>query len=98
MSMICSLVSEYPDSYSLPGLCGERVAVEVLKMNQLSAEQLNALRCFAAQYGRRWKSELRDCWMTGNYPSDCDSAALQNVRNAFGPSWLVRFRLPEVAA
>lgn len=58
-------------------------------------EQMEALRAFASTHGRNWKSVLRDSWMSGIYPTDCDSASLQQVRNAFGPSWLVRFRLPD---
>jgi hypothetical protein len=57
-----------------------------------NAEQLEALRDFAARHGRKWKAELRDCCMTGIYPGDADSRALQQVRNQLGPSWLVKFR------
>lgn len=61
---------------------------------QLTAEQLAALRTYAAEHGRYWKSTLHDAWMTGNYDGSADSGALQLVRNAFGPSWLTRFKLP----
>ncbi len=59
---------------------------------QPTPEQLAALRQFARLEGRTWKSALRESWMNGVYRSDVDSASLQQVRNAFGPSWLVRFR------
>lgn len=62
---------------------------------QPSAEQLNALCIFAASRGRTWKSKLNDCWMTGSYGFADDSMNLQQVRNSFGPSWLVKFRLPQ---
>lgn len=61
-----------------------------------STEQVEALKTWAALYGRRWKSLLRDAWMTGDYGSfqyTATSALLQQVRNTFGPSWLVRFVL-----
>lgn len=60
---------------------------------QLTAEQQQALRAFAKKHGRYWKQELRWCWETGRYEDSDDSASLQQVRNGFGPSWLVRFRL-----
>jgi hypothetical protein len=61
-----------------------------------SAEQLDALRTFAKANGRTWKSGLRHCWETGKYAyySGTDrSDLLQQVRNEFGPSWLVRFKI-----
>ena len=69
-------------------------------MAKPNTEQLEALQQFAHRNGRTWKSVLRQAWMTGQYPVDCDcydSNLLQQVRNAFGPSWLMRFHLPKVA-
>lgn len=63
---------------------------------KLNAEQMKAIQDFAAANGRNWKSVLRECWMTVQYPRDCDSASLQQIRNSFGPTWLVNFRLPQV--
>ena len=63
---------------------------------ELTAEQLAALRTFAHQHGRTWKAVLRDAWFSGNYPHSADEnsdALLQQVRNTFGPSWLLSFRL-----
>ena len=60
-----------------------------------STEQLEALKAWAALYGRNWKSPLRDAWMTGDYGSFEQSNYLQQIRNTFGPSWLIRFRLPK---
>jgi len=60
----------------------------------LSDEQLAALRTFARANGRSWKSHLNDAWSTGNYhrySGTDDYGSLQQVRNQFGPSWLVRF-------
>lgn len=60
-----------------------------------NAEQIQALSDFAAAHGRNWKRDLRHAWETGDYPADCNDAALQQVRNIFGPSWLVRFSLQD---
>lgn len=60
----------------------------------LSEEQLAALRAFALANGPQWKSKLNAAWSTGrydDYPGTGEYGALQQVRNAFGPSWLVRF-------
>ena len=37
---------------------------------------------------------LRRRWERGDWMSDEPSCELQQVRNAFGPSWLTRFRFP----
>lgn len=63
---------------------------------QPTREQLEALRVFAAHNGHNWKSALRFCWETGRYKDFNGTERqdlLQQVRNSFGPSWLVRFRL-----
>ena len=59
----------------------------------LSEEQLAALRTFAQDNGRNWKRELNHAWSTGDWSHDYadNSGLLQQVRNEFGPSWLVRF-------
>ena len=56
--------------------------------------QLAALRTFAQANGRNWKSALNHAWSTGRYQDyngADDVGALQEIRNYFGPSWLVRF-------
>lgn len=60
----------------------------------LPPEEIGAVIDFASKNGRNWKSALRECWMSGQYPADVDAPALQRVRNAAGPSWLISFRLP----
>jgi hypothetical protein len=62
-----------------------------------TTEQLQALKDFARLHGRTWKSQLRESWMSGIYPFGVDTASLQQVRNGFGPSWLVRFSLKEAS-
>ena len=57
---------------------------------ELTASQLTALKDYA-QHGRRWKSALLADWLGGRSDGE-----LQAIRNAFGPSWLLTFKLPEV--
>ena len=52
-----------------------------------STEQIAALRQYALDNGRYWKSQLNDDWMNGRA-----SGELQQVRNEFGPSWLIKFK------
>lgn len=64
---------------------------------QPTAEQIEALRAFREGNGRAWKSKLNQAWQTGRY-NDFYAVErqdlLQQVRNTFGPSWLIRFKLP----
>ena len=57
---------------------------------------MRSLKLFADANGRTWKSKLRDLWMNGQYwdaeLGGADSSHLQQIRNQFGPRWLVRFR------
>jgi hypothetical protein len=67
-----------------------------MKQNKPTPEQIQALVTFAAVNGRTWKESLRHCWEAGCYShyngtERCD--LLQQVRNSFGPSWLVGFSL-----
>lgn len=52
------------------------------------------LRKFAAVNGRYWKRELRHIWETCGYDAatlgKARSEVLQQIRNQFGPSWLMR--------
>jgi hypothetical protein len=63
-----------------------------------STEQIEALTQFAAIHGRNWKSVLRDAWMDGDYQGFENSHLLQQVRNTFGPSFLIGFRLDKEPA
>ncbi|GGB09149.1 hypothetical protein GCM10011491_41390 [Brucella endophytica] len=56
----------------------------------LTPEQSAAIADFAAEHGRKWKSELRELWMRAAAP-----AILHRLRNTHGPSWLVDFKLPK---
>ena len=59
-----------------------------------TAEQLTALRQYAAENGRTWKRELSIDWMNSRAQVRGQlSSELQQVRNQLGPSWLLKFRL-----
>lgn len=59
-----------------------------MKREQPSPEQMKALREFAAKNGRNWKSELNRLWFSGG-----TYGYLQQIRNEFGPRWLMNLRL-----
>jgi hypothetical protein len=59
-----------------------------------TAEQLAAVQAWAKQHGRTWKAALRAAWASGDYQGFDGAPLLQQLRNAFGPSWLLSFRLP----
>ena len=72
-----------------------------MENNKPTTEQIQALATFAAANGRTWKESLRHCWETGCYSrysgtERCD--LLQQIRNNFGPYWLVRFSLKKAVA
>lgn len=58
-----------------------------------ATEALGLLADVKTQLGRNYKSAIRDAWVDGDYQSrglgDWDSQ-LQQIRNQFGPSWLVK--------
>ena len=54
----------------------------------LTAEQEKALQDYAAKHGSRWKAKLSLSWQVGGD----HGPLLQQVRNTFGPSWLIGFR------
>lgn len=66
----------------------------------LNEEQLAALVVFAKANGRSWKAALNHCWSEGcyrKYNGTDDEGSLQQIRNTFGPSWLVRFSFNKTA-
>jgi hypothetical protein len=72
-----------------------------MENNKPTAEQIQALSTFAKANGRNWKQNLRHAWETGLYShykgtERCD--LLQQIRNNFGPSWLVRFSFKNAVA
>lgn len=70
-----------------------------MTIHTLSTDQLGTLRVFADANGRSWKSKLSVAWSTGRYDdySGTDEyGLLQQVRNTFGPMWLVKFAFDNV--
>ena len=55
-------------------------------------EQLAALDMFRSFHGRRWKAVLRDGWEHGIPPDTICGGLLQQLRNEFGPAWLIAYR------
>lgn len=71
-------------------------SINNIQEEKIPNNQKEALKCFADANGRRWKSKLNQAWMTGNYsdaPDDCDTSALQQFRNQFGPTRLANLKL-----
>ena len=58
----------------------------------LSAEQIDPLRAYRDQHGRLWKSRLLAEWLSS---TGDEGPELRQVRNTFGPSWLLTYRLPD---
>ena len=69
-----------------------------MKKHTPTREQLDALANFAANEGRNWKAALRHAWETGDYPAGSQSSELQQVRNTYGPSWLIGFKVRPVGS
>jgi hypothetical protein len=69
-------------------------------MRELTQHEMDMLQTFAAKYGREWKSYLLAAWAGESYRgknmAGLDAGTLRRIRNAFGPSWLVGFKLPKV--
>lgn len=55
-------------------------------------DQIEALRAYRDRHGRRWKSRLLAEWLSS---TGDEGAELRQVRNTFGPSWLLNYRLPD---
>lgn len=65
---------------------------------KLLTHQRQAVLSFAHKHGRAWKDELAMSWLSANYRG-CDtdqSAALQQIRNQSGPTWLNTVTLKEL--
>lgn len=56
----------------------------------LSPDAKAKIRCFADQWGRNWKSRMRNKWMNG---SDLDCYAFRQLRNVVGPSKLAAIKI-----
>jgi hypothetical protein len=60
---------------------------------ELTSAQLKSLEEYSVQHGRNWKACLRNDWENGRSYGE-----LQQIRNTFGPTWLVRFSFPDGGA
>ncbi len=58
----------------------------------LMVAQVEALRAYARDHGRSWKTELRAEWMRASA-----EPLLHGLRNSHGPSWLKGYALPAAA-
>lgn len=58
-------------------------------------EQLERLRQFAQQYGPAWKEILITMWGRGTDMNEQDGYLLHQIRNQYGPSWLMNFKPKE---
>lgn len=59
-----------------------------METRRLTPEQLQKLRDYAARNGRNWKQAMGADWYACR--GDCI-----DIRNQFGPSWLVNFRFSQ---
>jgi hypothetical protein len=64
----------------------------------LTREQFEAMQRYAVQHGQTWKRALSSAWETGADEREPDGVYLRQIRNTFGPSWLMKFRMPAVTA
>jgi hypothetical protein len=65
---------------------------EAQEAGQPTPEQLEAILAFARSHGRYWKGELNDAWLSGADAREPNGHLLRQVRNQFGPLWLVNYR------
>lgn len=60
-----------------------------------TTEAIAILAAVKAKLGRNYKRAIRTAWMNGDYSSEGLEewgSRLQQIRNAFGPTWLVNAR------
>jgi hypothetical protein len=58
------------------------------KFDGIEDAQVAALLGFRERHGRSWKTDLWAAWMNGSDASEPGGAALRELRNRRGPSWL----------
>ena len=62
-------------------------------MDEPNEQQMEAIKAFAKKYGRYWKSDLGAAWANGRDINEPNGHLLRQVRNNFGPKWLMKFKL-----
>jgi hypothetical protein len=60
---------------------------------QPTDEQLEAIKAFAKKHGPHWKADLGAAWANGKDTNEPNGHLLRQVRNNFGPRWLIKFKL-----
>lgn len=63
-----------------------------METKQLTQEQKDRLDTFKAAYGAGWKTVLNTMWMNGSDARQVDGHLLRQIRNQFGPSWLMKYK------
>ncbi len=71
-------------SYSAGNFAQAEGRMKRSSIEDLDADQRAALMTFRLQNGRDWKPKLLDGWQASRFPGP-----LQQIRNAFGPAWLL---------
>lgn len=70
-----------------------------MKYRDLDAEELAAIREFAAAYGHDWKEYLFAAWLSyaykGRHMGGEDAGTLRGIRNTLGNEWLHQYKLPK---
>jgi len=65
----------------------QQINVRGSALSELDPQQREAIVQFRQEHGRRWKHQLLQGWMRAAFPGP-----LQQIRNNFGPEWLVRVK------
>ena len=67
------------------------------KYRDLTADELDAVKAFAAEFGRTWKDRLAfDYWYNARIfiaRNGRSCHELHHLRNELGPQWLAQFQL-----
>jgi hypothetical protein len=83
---------------AIPVRPGENLVAKVREARaakpEPTAEQLAAVRAYAARKGPHWKHKLMDAWLDGSDAYQPDGHLLRQVRNQLGSRWLAKFKLP----
>lgn len=57
-----------------------------------SPEQIEALEAFKQSHGRLWKEKLNHAWQCGSDANEKNGHLLRQIRNQYGPFWLINYR------
>jgi hypothetical protein len=68
------------------------------KFSEVNDSQIVALLLFRERHGRSWKINLWAAWINGDDTREPGGAALRQLRNRSGPSWLDSLRPKDLDA